>query len=293
MYSTRAPSVVAPMKLQATPKDVRPASQPSPQRALEGAWLAEPAGVWVLLPTYNEAANLEAIVSAVLDHLPPIRRILIIDDSSPDGTGRIADHLAESHQDVSVLHRPEKRGLGPAYVAGFRVALEGGARFIAQMDADFSHSPADLPRLLEPLDEADLVLGSRYVRGGRVENWGRVRRSLSRAGCLYARTVLGVGVQDLTGGFKIFRREVLEHLELDSISALGYAFQVETTYRAMRAGFRVIEAPIVFRDRRVGESKMSPAIVAEAAWRVPALRLATTRDLRRAGRLIPRPASSD
>jgi dolichol-phosphate mannosyltransferase len=231
------------------------------------------AKVWLVLPTYNEASNLEAIVAAVREHLRQPRRILVVDDSSPDGTGRIADLLAASHDDVSVLHRPRKEGLGPAYVAGFREALAGGAGLIVQMDADFSHDPADLPRLLAGAGDADLVLGSRYVQGGGVEGWGAVRRFISHGGCRYARAVLGVDVHDLTGGFKVLRREVLEGIDVGSISAFGYAFQVETTYRAIRAGFKVVELPIVFRDRHAGKSKMTRGIVLEAAWRVPAMRL--------------------
>ena len=229
--------------------------------------------IWLVLPTYNEAANLAAIVAAVRERLEPPSHLLVVDDSSPDGTGQIADRLAAEHSDVSVLHRARKEGLGPAYVAGFREALAGGARLVGQMDADFSHDPADLPRLVAASGDADLVLGSRYVRGGGVEEWGPVRRMISRGGCAYAQAVLGVGVRDLTGGFKVFRREVLEAIDLGSISAFGYAFQVETTFRAIRAGFRVVELPIVFRDRRVGESKMTRRIVLEAAWRVPAMRL--------------------
>jgi dolichol-phosphate mannosyltransferase len=235
------------------------------------------APLWLVLPTYNEASNLRAIVAAVRERLDPPRRLLIVDDSSPDGTGQIADRLAAEHSDVSVLHRPRKEGLGPAYVAGFREALAGGATLVGQMDADFSHDPADLPRLVAACEDADLVLGSRYAHGGGVEEWGPLRRLVSRGGCAYARAVLGVDVHDLTGGFKVFRREVLEAIDLGSISAFGYAFQVETTYRAIRAGFRVVELPIVFRDRRVGESKMTRRIVLEAAWRVPAMRLAGNR----------------
>ncbi|MGH2965695.1 MAG: polyprenol monophosphomannose synthase [Solirubrobacterales bacterium] len=231
------------------------------------------APMWLVVPTYNEASNIEAIVTAVRERLDPPRQVLVVDDSSPDGTGQIADRLAAEHSDVSVLHRPRKEGLGPAYVAGFREALAGGAQLVGQMDADFSHDPADLPRLVAASKDADLVLGSRYVRGGGVEEWGPLRRLISRGGCGYARAVLGVGVHDLTGGFKVFRREVLEAIDLGSISAFGYAFQVETTYRAISAGFRVVELPIVFRDRRVGESKMTRRIVLEAAWRVPAMRL--------------------
>jgi dolichol-phosphate mannosyltransferase len=229
--------------------------------------------VWLVIPTYNEAANVEAIVEAARDELPASRRVLIVDDDSPDGTGRIADDLAEAHEDVSVMHRGRKEGLGPAYVAAFHEALAGGAELIAQMDADFSHDPQDLPRLLEAAEDADLVLGSRYVNGGGVTDWGPVRRAVSRSGSAYARAALGIEIHDLTGGFKVFRREVLEAIDLDSLASLGYAFQVETTFRAVQAGFRVTEIPIVFRDRRVGASKMTGAIVLEAAWRVPAMRL--------------------
>ncbi|HKH22603.1 MAG TPA: polyprenol monophosphomannose synthase [Solirubrobacterales bacterium] len=230
------------------------------------------AGVWVILPTYNEAENLERIVGAVLEQLPEPRRVLIVDDNSPDGTGKLADRLAESDESVSVLHRERKAGLGPAYLAGFRVALDGGAERIVEMDADFSHDPAYLPRLIEATEGADLAIGSRYVPGGGVTEWGAVRRFISRGGSAYARMALGLPIRDLTGGFKCFRRVVLETIDLDSIQARGYAFQVETTYRAIRAGFRVVEVPIVFKDRADGTSKMSKAIVAEAIWRVPAMR---------------------
>jgi dolichol-phosphate mannosyltransferase len=233
----------------------------------------EPGPVWLVLPTYNEAANLEPIVAAILEQLPLERRLLVVDDTSPDGTGEIADRLAAADLDVEVLHRPDKEGLGPAYVAGLRRALAGGAQLVAHMDADFSHDPADLPRLLAASADADLVLGSRYVAGGGVAEWGPGRRLISRGGSAYARTMLGLGIGDLTGGFKVFRREVLEAIDLDSIPSLGYAFQIETTYRAVRAGFRVAEVPIVFHDRRVGESKMTGSIVLEAAWRVPLMRL--------------------
>jgi dolichol-phosphate mannosyltransferase len=231
------------------------------------------APVWLVLPTYNEAENLPVIVAAALEHLPAGRRLLIVDDASPDGTGEIADRLAAEREDVEVLHRAAKQGLGPAYVAGYATALAGGAELIAQMDADLSHDPADLPRLLEAAQDADLVLGSRYVDGGGVLEWGPLRRFISRGGSAYARAVLGIGVRDLTGGFKVFRRKVLETIEPETIPSLGYAFQVETTYRAIRAGFRVVEIPIVFRDRRVGQSKMSGSIVLEAARRVPEMRL--------------------
>jgi dolichol-phosphate mannosyltransferase len=229
------------------------------------------------MPTYNEAANIEPLVEAVRQTLPQSSRILIVDDSSPDGTGEIADRLAARDDDLEVLHRPRKEGIGPAYLAAFRRALEGGAELVVQMDADFSHDPAYLPRLLGAARDADLVLGSRYVAGGGVEHWGAARRLISRGGSAYARNVLGLPIRDLTGGFKCFHREVLEAIDLDSIDSRGYAFQVEMTYRAIRAGFRVVEVPIVFRDRHDGRSKMSRAIVAEAIWRVPALRFKGSR----------------
>jgi dolichol-phosphate mannosyltransferase len=227
---------------------------------------------WLILPTYNEAGNIERFVAAVRDKLPDGARILIVDDSSPDGTGALADRLAAEEAAVSVLHRPRKEGLGPAYIEGFRRALAEGADLILEMDSDFSHQPAYLPRLLEAAEHADLVIGSRYVAGGGVSDWGALRRAISRAGSAYARLVLGVGIHDLTGGFKCFRREVLEAIDLDAVQARGYAFQVELTYRAIQRGFRVVEVPIVFRDRQVGSSKMDGAIVAEAIWRVPLLR---------------------
>jgi dolichol-phosphate mannosyltransferase len=234
-----------------------------------------PLPIRVVLPTYNEADNLESIAAAVLDAVPEGTGILVVDDASPDGTGEIADRLAASDPRIEVLHRADKRGLGPTYVAGFGRALAGGATRIVQMDADFSHDPADVPRLIAATEGdagADLALGSRYVPGGGVGDWGRGRQAISRWGSIYARTWLGLDVHDLTGGFKCFRREVLEAIRIDSVSALGYAFQIETTFRALQAGFTVTEVPIVFRDRRVGESKMSRAIVAEAAWRVPIMR---------------------
>jgi dolichol-phosphate mannosyltransferase len=233
----------------------------------------EPEQIWVVLPTYNEADNLERLASDVLERLPENRRLLVVDDNSPDGTGEIADRLARERPDVSVLHREHKEGLGPAYIAGFRKALDGGAELILTMDADFSHDPAHIPDLLGAARGADLVIGSRYVPGGAITEWGPVRRFISRGGSTYARAALGIGVRDLTGGFKVIRRGVLQAIDLDTISSRGYAFQVETTYRAIKAGFRVVEVPIVFRDRRVGTSKMSKAIVAEAMWRVPAMRL--------------------
>jgi dolichol-phosphate mannosyltransferase len=226
----------------------------------------------ICLPTYNERENLGRMIAALrgldLDDL----HVLVIDDNSPDGTGKIADQLAADDDHVHVLHRERKEGLGPAYLAGFRRALELDADLIFEMDCDFSHDPADVPRLAAATENADLVLGSRYVRGGGIRNWGFVRRFISRAGSLYAQVLLQLGVRDLTGGFKCYRREVLETIDLDGISSLGYAFQIETTYRALRAGFRVVEVPITFADREVGGSKMSRGIVLEAIWKVPALR---------------------
>jgi dolichol-phosphate mannosyltransferase len=228
---------------------------------------------WLVLPTYNEAGNLESLVAQSLAQLPDDAHMLVVDDASPDGTGAIADRLAAEHPDrVEVLHRTGQRGLGPAYIAGFRRALSGGAGLVLEMDADFSHDPADIPRLLAAAEDADLVIGSRYVPGGGVSDWGPVRRVLSRGGSIYSRLVLGVEVNDLTGGFKCFRREVLEAIDLDSVEVRGYAFQVEMTYRAIQLGFKVVEVPIVFRDRRAGESKMDGAIVAEAIAAVPRLR---------------------
>jgi dolichol-phosphate mannosyltransferase len=229
-------------------------------------------GVWVILPTYNEAENLERIVRAILEQLSERGRVLIVDDNSPDGTGELADRLADAEEAVSVLHRQRKEGLGPAYLAGFRIALDGGAERVIEMDADFSHDPAYLPRLIEATESADLAIGSRYVPGGGVTEWGAMRRFISRGGSAYARLALGLPIRDLTGGFKCFRRIVLETIDIDTIEARGYAFQVETTYRAIKAGFRVVEVPIVFKDRRDGTSKMSKTIVAEAIWRVPAMR---------------------
>jgi len=235
--------------------------------------MAEQQSIWLVVPTYNEAVTVEAIADTALAELPEPRHLLIVDDDSPDGTGGIADRLAERDPEIEVLHRPRKEGIGPAYVAGFKRALAAGADVVMQMDADFSHDPADLPRLLAALRGADLAIGSRYVDGGDVADWGLLRRAISRGGGSYARIMLGVPVNDLTGGFKAFRREVLEAIGLDAMDTVGYAFQVETTYRAIKAGFRVAEVPITFRDRRVGDSKMTGRIVLEAALRVPAMRL--------------------
>jgi dolichol-phosphate mannosyltransferase len=231
----------------------------------------------VCLPTYDERENLEPMVRALGEVLGPDDGVLVIDDNSPDGTGEIADHLAAELEWVDVLHRPRKEGLGRAYLDGFRRALADGAELVLEMDCDFSHDPAVVPRLIEATAGADLVLGSRYVPGGGTENWGLVRRAISRWGSLYAQVLLGLPVRDLTGGFKCYRREVLETIDLDAIRSRGYAFQIETTYRAVRAGFRVVEIPIRFVDREVGGSKMSRSIVLEAIWKVPALRLASRR----------------
>jgi dolichol-phosphate mannosyltransferase len=226
------------------------------------------------LPTYNERENLDPMLRALGEVLGPDDRVLVIDDNSPDGTGELADRLARELGYVDVLHRARKEGLGPAYLAGFRQALADGAELILELDCDFSHNPQDVPRLIGAAADADLVLGSRYVPGGGVENWTRLRRLISAGGSLYARVLLGVSVRDLTGGFKCFRRAVLEAIDLDAVHSKGYAFQIEVTYRALRKGFRVVEVPIVFVDRQVGGSKMSRTIVLEAIWRVPLLRLA-------------------
>jgi dolichol-phosphate mannosyltransferase len=226
----------------------------------------------VCLPTYNERDNVEAMLHALA---PLDVRVLVIDDNSPDGTGEIADRLADELGFVSVLHRERKEGLGPAYIAGFRRALADGADYVLEFDCDFSHDPSDVPRLIAACEDgADLALGSRYVAGGGTRNWGLGRRFVSIGGSWYARTLLGVPIRDLTGGFKCYRRAVLERIDLDAIRAKGYAFQIETTYRAIRAGFAVVEVPIVFSDRTAGTSKMSRAIVLEAVTRVPSLRFA-------------------
>jgi dolichol-phosphate mannosyltransferase len=227
----------------------------------------------VCLPTYNERENLGPMVAALLERLDGDDSVLVIDDGSPDGTGEVADRLAAEHDRVAVLHRPVKQGLGPAYLAGFRRALADGAELVIEMDCDFSHDPDDVPRLIAATADADLVLGSRYIDGGRIENWGSGRRFVSRAGSLYAQVLLAAPVRDLTGGFKCYRREVLERIDLEAVSSRGYAFQIETTYRALRAGFRVVEIPITFSDREAGASKMSRSIVLEAMWRVPYLGL--------------------
>jgi dolichol-phosphate mannosyltransferase len=238
--------------------------------------------VWVVLPTYEEAENIERVVGAVRDVLsvaaPEGFRVLVVDDASPDGTGEIADRLAAAHPDVEVLHRAGKAGLGPAYVAGFAHALHGGAAFVCEMDADLSHDPADLPRLLEQARAgADVVLGSRYVQGGGTRDWGLMRRFVSRAGSAYARAVLGVRVRDLTGGFKCFRADALRALDPGSLEVHGYGFQIEATYRAIEIGLEVVEVPIVFTDRQAGHSKMTAEIAREAMWQVLRLRFGERR----------------
>ena len=225
----------------------------------------------VCLPTYNERENLEPMLRALGGKGV---RVLVVDDNSPDGTGQLADRLAAELDYVDVLHRPTKEGLGPAYLAGFHHALADGAGLVLEMDCDFSHDPKDVPRLIAAAADADVVLGSRYVSGGGVRNWGLLRRIISAGGSWYARVLLGAPVHDLTGGFKCYRRAVLETNDLEAVRSKGYAFQIETTYRALRKGFRVVEIPITFVDREAGGSKMSRAIVAEAIWKVPALRLA-------------------
>jgi len=242
-------------------------------------------GVWVVLPTYDEADNIEPITRAILEALPAAT-LLIVDDGSPDGTGDLADALAAIDGRVRVRHRPQKQGLGRAYLDGFGIALANGARTIVQMDADFSHDPAELPSLLAPIadETADLVIGSRYTKGGGVVDWGRGRRIVSRGGSLFARIVLGLGQNDLTGGFKAWRAETLAGVPFDGVHAGGYVFQIEMTFRADRAGARIREHPIRFRDRRVGQSKMSRRIVVEALVVVVQLRaeelLGRTRRLR-------------
>jgi dolichol-phosphate mannosyltransferase len=229
----------------------------------------------ICLPTYNERENLEQMLRALAPHGV---RVLVIDDNSPDGTGELADELARELDFVSVLHRDRKEGLGPAYLAGFRRALDDGADYVLEMDCDFSHDPADVPRLIAAVDDgADLALGSRYVPGGGTENWGLMRRIVSAGGSLYARVVLGLRIRDLTGGFKCYRRAVLERIDLDAIHSKGYAFQIEGTFRTIRAGFTVVEVPIRFVDRTAGQSKMSRTIFLEAVTRVPLLRLSALR----------------
>lgn len=228
----------------------------------------------IIIPTYNEHDNLERLLSTVFEEVAEVD-ILIVDDNSPDGTGDLADKLAAADDRVHVIHRAGKLGLGTAYVEGFRWGLARNYAYLLEMDADFSHDPKYLPSLLKAgRDGADLALGSRYVTGGGTVNWGLMRQFISRGGSLYARSVLGVKTRDLTGGFKCFRREVLEAIDLDTIRSSGYSFQIEMTYRTLRLGFSVVEVPIVFEDRRVGQSKMSRSIFAEAVWMVWGLRIA-------------------
>jgi dolichol-phosphate mannosyltransferase len=236
--------------------------------------IGRPVRATVCLPTYNERENLESMVRALARELRDGDRVLVIDDASPDGTGVIADGLAGELPFVSVLHRERKEGLGPAYLAGFARALADGAELVLEMDCDFSHDPKDVPRLIAAAEEgADLVLGSRYVAGGSIPNWGLVRRAISLGGNVYAQVLLQSRLRDLTGGFKCFRRRVLETVDLAAIDSKGYAFQIETTYRVVRAGFDVVEVPIAFVDREHGHSKMDGSIVVEAVWKVPLLRL--------------------
>jgi len=242
--------------------------------------------IWVVIPTYNEAPNIDRLVRAAAAEMRPIvpdgYRLLIVDDNSPDGTGAIADTLADELEAVEVLHRPGKDGLGQAYLAGFTLALERGAQLVIEMDADFSHDPRYLPGLIDAIRNCDLVLGSRYVPGGGVRDWGLLRRVISRGGGLYARLMLRVSIRDLTGGFKCIRREVLEAIDLPSVRAEGYVFQIEVTYRALLAGFRIREIPIVFHDRTAGSSKMSATIALEAMLMVPRLRASASAALARA-----------
>jgi dolichol-phosphate mannosyltransferase len=247
------------------------------------------ARVWLIVPTFNEVDNVERTVRGALSQLervaPGDHRVLIVDDASPDGTGELADRLAGELGALEVLHRASK-GLGRAYVAGFQHALAGGAELVTVMDADFSHDPAHLPALITAATDSHLVLGSRYISGGEITDWPRTRRLLSRCGSLYARSILGVNVRDLTSGYRCIRREVLEAVELPTLRSQGYVFNIELTYRALLAGFRVTEIPITFHDRTLGTSKISLPIAIEALWLVPSLRLPQRR-ARRAAELTP------
>jgi dolichol-phosphate mannosyltransferase len=247
-------------------------ARPSDYRQTQVAFVPD---TWLVLPTYKERENLCEFVSAVVPRLEQASasyRVLIVDDCSPDGTGKLADQLASKFSCVEVLHRRKKEGLGRAYLAGFQRALDGGAVFVLQMDADFSHDPRDIPRLVSACEQTDLVVGSRYVRGGAIANWRASRRALSRLGSLYSRKSLGVDIYDLTGGFKCIHRRVLTQLDLSQVLSNGYGFQVELTYRAIKAGFGVREIPITFTERETGTSKMTVGIALEAVWKVPALR---------------------
>jgi dolichol-phosphate mannosyltransferase len=228
----------------------------------------------VCLPTYNELENLEPMINALRNVLREGDRVLIIDDASPDGTGQLADTLTHQHPFLNVLHRPQKQGLGPAYIAGFHQAIRDGAELILEMDCDFSHDPNTIPTLIHTAEQgADLVLGSRYTPGGQIPNWGLTRRLISQSGNTYARLILQSKLKDLTGGFKCFHTHVLNTINLNTITARGYAFQIETTYRTLHHGYHVTEIPITFTDRQHGHSKMSPTIITEAIWKVPTLRL--------------------
>jgi dolichol-phosphate mannosyltransferase len=241
--------------------------------------------IWIVIPTYNEAENIGPIVRAVTDEMDAVAageyRVLVVDDNSADGTGELGDGLAEEFEQFEIMHRAAKDGLGRAYIAGFEYALANGAELVIEMDADFSHNPKSLAAMLSAAEEADIVLGSRYVPGGSVRNWGIVRKVISRGGSAYARVVLRVDVRDLTGGFKCIRRTVLETIDLTSLRADGYVFQIEVTYRAIQSGFKVREVPIVFVDRAAGSSKMSWKIAIEAMLLVPSLRRGRTRQLTR------------
>jgi dolichol-phosphate mannosyltransferase len=254
-----------------------------------------PPAVWIIVPTYDEAASIERLlrgVAAVLaEAAPSDHRILVVDDGSPDGTAAIARRVGEELGVVELLERRTKGGLGQAYLAGFAHALAAGAQLVCEMDADLSHDPRHLPALLEAAERADVVLGSRYVPGGGVTDWGLVRRLISRGGCIYARAILGLPQRDLTGGFKVLHRRVLEAIELGSVRSQGYVFQIEITYRAVLAGFRVEEVPIVFRERDAGTSKMSARIALEAMWRVPGLRRSAPAAVARAAGADAAPAA--
>lgn len=228
-------------------------------------------GALICMPTYNEAENLRPIIQAIHDVVPEVH-LLVIDDNSPDGTGNIADELAERDERVHVLHRTEKNGLGQAYIAGFKWGLEHGYDKLVEMDADFSHQPKYLPEMIGQLDNYDVVVGSRYVAGGGTEDWGLIRKIISRGGGIYARMILGIDVQDLTAGFVAWRAETLQNIGFEQVEASGYVFQIEMKYRAHKKGYKILEVPIVFPDRIAGESKMSPNIAAEALWRVWGIR---------------------
>ena len=246
--------------------------------------------VLVVIPTYNERDNLGPIVARLHAALPAVH-VLVVDDGSPDGTGALADELAAADEKIHVLHRTEKAGLGAAYIAGFRWGLDREYDVLVQMDADGSHAPEDLPRLLDALDDADLVIGSRYVPGGRVVNWPRSREVLSRGGNIYSKLALGVRINDITAGFRAYRRRVLQTLALDDVASHGYCFQVDLTWRTVRAGFTIVEVPITFTEREIGQSKMSGSIVREALLRVTAWGLRHRVD--QARRLVSRPAATE